>query len=557
MGSNDGDAAAASTEVQVIADLQAKLKTAKAAVVALQAAANADARKIPPPAPAATPRSSSSSDEPELLHAAVDDIDAIMIGRLGPYLKDFEIPRRVARPAGFSILFEPSEVEFRATFADNVRDRMEATSLYQVCYWRQEAINEATNAYYHHEDYTPTELEECPGGYVIYLKRIHRIDVKRFDYLETKQTDQLPAREASTFLGRAPLPACGIRVAKHAGRHLGAHDGAQPARALLTAAFTDNTKRTYMAAWDRLATYCHEENLCALPAYYTTVAGYVGRTHARGTVSASSVGTYLSPVDTIHELAGYEPPTAHPIFQRLRKGYPRLSAAGAGAMLEYLGPLAATSFQEILMLGVAKPSPEQRRICAGLVLAILMFNGPGAAAATRAADPHLYAAGAAHSAGVPQERDAHVRALCLPCARAPSRLRLGPAADLPTRVRARLCGSGRVGLGALFARLGQLPGPRVTSRWLCQALTRLGATPPVGVRWSIKSLRSGAATAANAVGVQLPVVAAYMEHAGPAVAARHYIYARLLPSAAAWEFFGRYLSDWSGILGPARKGGYA
>lgn len=109
----------------------------------------------------------------------------------------------------------------------------------------------------------------------------------------------------------------------------------------------------------------------------------------------------------------------------------------------------------------------------------------------------------------------------------------------------------------LFAGPGQRFGSRVTSRWLRQALTRLGATPPVGVRWSGKSLRCGAATTANAVGVQLPVVAAYMEYAGPAVTARHYIYTRLLPSAAAWEFFGRYLSDWSGFLGPARKGDFA
>lgn len=91
-------------------------------------------------------------------------------------------------------------------------------------------------------------------------------------------------------------------------------------------------------------------------------------------------------MDTIHELAGYEPPTAHPIFQRLRKGYLRLTAAGAGAMPEYLGPLPATIFHKILMLGVPKPTPKQRRVCAGLVLAILMLNRPGTAAAMRAAD---------------------------------------------------------------------------------------------------------------------------------------------------------------------------
>lgn len=228
MSSDDGDAATASTEAQVIADLQAKLQTAEAAVVALQAAATADAQKIPPPAPAPTPvlagqpgssgaagggvaaaaggstgggqaakgrphggggndgsgpsssssgagrggggrpspPSSSSSDEPELLHAAFDDIDAIKIGRPGAYLKVFELARRVARPGGLPIPFEPSEVEFRATFADNVRDRMEATSLYQVCHWLQEAINEATDAYHHPQDHAMFSNEPAPGAVV-------------------------------------------------------------------------------------------------------------------------------------------------------------------------------------------------------------------------------------------------------------------------------------------------------------------------------------------------------------------------------------------------------
>eukprot|EP00170_Pyropia_yezoensis_P003273 contig_13632_g3280 len=245
MGSNDGDASTASTQAQVISDLQAKLQAAEAAVTALQAVVDADAEKVPPAAPAQapvlagkpggsgavgggvaadagggkgsrqaaksrlrgggggdesgrsrsssgagrggggrpSPPSSSSSDEPELHHAVFDDIDAIKIGRPGVFLKDFDLPRRVTRPGGLPVPIEPSEVEFRATFADNVRDRMEATSLYQVRYWLQEAIHGATHAYHQHGIYTPNELEECLGGLFIYLKRIHRTDVKRFDFL--------------------------------------------------------------------------------------------------------------------------------------------------------------------------------------------------------------------------------------------------------------------------------------------------------------------------------------------------------------------------------------
>lgn len=70
---------------------------------------------------------------------------------------------------------------------------MNAASPYQVRYWLQEAINEARNAYYAYKDFTSAELDACFGGHVLYLRRIHRLAVKGFDFLETKQEDILLA----------------------------------------------------------------------------------------------------------------------------------------------------------------------------------------------------------------------------------------------------------------------------------------------------------------------------------------------------------------------------
>jgi len=138
---------------------------------------------------------------------------------------------------------------------------------------------------------------------------------------------------------------------------------------------------------------------------------------------------------------------------------------------------------------------------------------------------------------------------------------MGNNKDVPLRfLRAYYRGfleAGGSPLTPLFAPAGRAIGPRVTSRWLRQALGWLQVAPPLGTRWTGKSIRSGAATAANAVGVPLAVVAAYMEHSSTATTARHYIDARLLPSDAAWIFFGRYISDWTGSPGPSRRGGYA
>jgi len=189
---------------------------------------------------------------------------------------------------------------------------------------------------------------------------------------------------------RGRRPAADVRweqlIARGVGKHLGWHDGAQRARSLLAAAYTATTKRTYMTAWERFESYCNSQRLRALPANYTTVAAYLGWLHLRGTVAASGLGIYLAPIDTVHELAGFPAPTANPVFRRLRKGYLRLDAARHGAMRRYAGPLPADVVYAALRLGCDHPSPVQRRVCAGLVLAFLMFNRPGAAAAMRQAD---------------------------------------------------------------------------------------------------------------------------------------------------------------------------
>lgn len=377
---------------------------------------------------------------------------------------------------------------------------------------------------------------------------------------------QPPLLGAKAGLGRGRLPVRGAAppapaplrferlIAKHAGRHLGAHEGAQRARALLTAAYTLNTKRNYMTAWERFQSYCTGAGLRSLPAHYTTVAGYVGWLHTGGTVSPDSMGSYLSQVDTVHELAGYPPPTAHPIITRLRKDYLRLSAARAGGMPLYTAPLPANVIQQALALGTRNPTTEQRRVCAGLVLAFLMFNRPGAAASMRAADMTFTTHGlrvqqAFHkSEGRTRSRSAFL---------VPVHPH-GYRSDAPLRFllafHRHYLAAGGSPLAPIFAAVGDRPGPRVTSHWLRLVLGWLGASPPVGLRWSGKLLRTGAATAANAVGVPLAVVAAYMEHSQTAVTARRYIDARFLPTAAAWDFFGRYISDWSGIPGPVRKG---
>ncbi|GAB0490152.1 hypothetical protein MMPV_001384 [Pyropia vietnamensis] len=154
------------------------------------------------PRPLPSPSSSDGDDNGEPLSG----FDKIKIGKPGDYLKDFEIPPRAVHADGLPVPFEPTDVTFLSSFSDNVRDRMEGTFLYQICYWLQEAVNEATDAYYGHTSYTSADMEEYHSSLVVYLKRLHRLAVKRYDFLETKQTDAALAREYE----RADLPAVNL-----------------------------------------------------------------------------------------------------------------------------------------------------------------------------------------------------------------------------------------------------------------------------------------------------------------------------------------------------------
>lgn len=343
-------------------------------------------------------------------------------------------------------------------------------------------------------------------------------------------------------------------MVRGAGYHLGWHAGAQRARALLGAAYTASTKRNYMHAWDRFAAYCAEEGLCALPAHYSTVAGYLGHLHLRGSVSVESLSGYLAPIDTVHELSGYPPPTHNPVFSRLRKSYWRLDAAKAGALPLTRAPLPADVVHRALILGSRYPNPEQRRVTAGLVLAFRTFNRSGTAAAVRAADLSISPQGL-HVQLPFHKSDARTRArVAFLVPFNPRGYQFDAALYFLRAYHRDYLAAGGSPTAPLLAPEGTVLGPRVTSQWLAQVLEWVGVSPPVGTRWSGKSIRSVAATAANAVGVPLAVVAAYMEHSSPATKARHYTDARTQPIDEAWFFFGHYTSDWDGFPGPSRQG---
>lgn len=88
----------------------------------------------------------------------------------------------------------------------------------------------------------------------------------------------------------------------------------------------------------------------------------------------------------MHELAGNSSPAAHPIFDRLRKGYLRAEASTLGSLPDFIGPLPAEIPWKALLLAESLPGSPLRRPCDGLILAYLVLNIPATAAAVQAVD---------------------------------------------------------------------------------------------------------------------------------------------------------------------------
>eukprot|EP00873_Tetraselmis_striata_P029062 jgi/Tetstr1/449326/TSEL_003841.t1 len=76
------------------------------------------------------------------------------------------------------------------------------------------------------------------------------------------------------------------------------------------------------------------------------------------------------------------------------------------------------------------------------------------------------------------------------------------------------------------------------SDWLSTTVRLVGATPPAGTSWTSHSLRKGAASAANAIGVPLSHIRYQGGWATKSDVVLDYIDPNVLPSPVAWFFFG-------------------
>jgi len=324
---------------------------------------------------------------------------------------------------------------------------------------------------------------------------------------------------------------------------LGSGEGTVSGAGLLEAASQPSTARKYINHWEAFEEFCKRSRLCALPAAPETVVRFLRVIKARGTVAARSLGNYLGPIDTIHNLAGYPSPTKTGLVHRAKRGYRRQHTAAVGGLPLVRGPLPAEVMDGFMSLWPRADAVLRNKL-AGTVLAYLLFNRPGAASHMRAMDVHPTSGGL--EVQVPDDKmgvlkDGERIAYTVPV------LPAGWGADPVLRLvrehwRAHRT-AGRAAGERLFGPVGQAaPLPlRVVGTWLRELLTLVPVRAPVGTKWSGHSLRAGAASEAHALGLRDALIRQLMGLDDIKTAYRHYIDATWAASAAAWWWFGRYV----------------
>lgn len=318
-------------------------------------------------------------------------------------------------------------------------------------------------------------------------------------------------------------------------------EGARVAE-VMAAALQPSTVESYSAKFTRFAEWCESQpdRPCPLPASTDTVLRWLGGDicAAGGAVQAKSLQQYLSAINTIHADLELPEPAVGRRVRRFRRGLGHQQAASRGAARTYVP---ARVIERALERGLAMSAEELatqsgKRLLRAIVATVFTFTffaRGGSGAALRAGDVRPSDAGLHVTLG--KEKTMHVksvsRVLTLDIDRIP-----GLAALLRRWEAVR----GRVPDSASYYALpgeSSFPSSQVDA-WLKVVLDHLGARAPAGETWSGHSLRIGAASAADAIGVSMRRICWMGGWSSQSSAVKDYIDPTCPASDAGRRFFG-------------------
>eukprot|EP00873_Tetraselmis_striata_P010004 jgi/Tetstr1/430268/TSEL_020096.t1 len=320
---------------------------------------------------------------------------------------------------------------------------------------------------------------------------------------------------------------------------------------LLSSSLSAQTLKSYAGRLSQFAEFCHDsENISPLEATTATAVRYVVWIGERGHIAAKSLQPYLSAINTFFELHNIVP---------IAKDSLHLTSARRGLMLRQrrldAAPLrvplpadVAYRFVTKAELIVAAPYPEYHLDFRALLASVVnfMFFARGLIGVScRVRDVHVDTYNITLQVYREKGRAGRrgpddLRVLLLPVSEHARVARLlhhfidnVQSAPLVT------VGLATSNFWAVTAAEQSKPWTAATmSDWLSAAISLVNAAPLAGTSWTSHSLRKGAASAANAIGVPLSHIRYQGGWATNSDVVLDYIDPNVLPSPGAWFFFG-------------------
>ena len=321
--------------------------------------------------------------------------------------------------------------------------------------------------------------------------------------------------------------------------------GALAAAQLLASGRRPGTLRSYEGKFDRFFRFCTDVQigqgfpaLSPMPATSSSVLLYLGWLQEEDKVHARSLQPYMSAINQAHVDFGFPPPAVGQLVRLARRGFGEVE--GESSALVRRIPLPAAVVMQILNLGLVTPSVLVLRACACLVVQFLWFARADTGIHLRQGHVGVGAFGITLS----ERTKTIARHLAAPMTR-PCLAAWDPDGLILRLLQRWLHARGTVSDDAFFWALPEEASPEawtsaLINTWLQEILSVLQVQPPLGCSWSSHSLRSGGASAAFALGVDLLVI---MNWGLWSTLDSLHLYVDVLvqPDAAAALFFGHLL----------------
>lgn len=338
---------------------------------------------------------------------------------------------------------------------------------------------------------------------------------------------------------------------------------------LLASAKEQGTYKSYSSNFNRFVEFCGEEKppVHPLQANVGTICRYIGWQGLRGTVGAENLQPYLSAINRVYKDHGLDPVAQGDLIDEVIKGLQGVQtplvdkkkrvALPAQAALKCFEQ-AEQFLQRMKHGGADLHTFTLFRDCLATVVSYQWFNRSDTTHNLQtgdlsvddplsAVDPQIRLFPRSLK-GKKRAKAEAIRDICIPVAAAP---RLAELLTFYIATRQTLVQAACVTLSPyMWAVPGDTPSKwtsDIQNVWMESALQRLGVTPPEGHSYTSHSLRSGATSAANAIGVPTQQIK-YLGHWSRTsdVLEGSYIDPTFRPSDAARFFFGWLLRSDTG-----------